>query len=94
MWYYKIMNEATGSSVINSAKKIAATAAVKKDEAENIFLPQEKKETRKEIQVSPTPQPTFPPPEPIQYNFFNVRVIGVLIGIIFLWIYIKGLHKK
>lgn len=63
------------------------------DDPGSLLLPQETQQTQEEIQVSPTPIPTLPP-KPIQYNFFNVRVFGVVIGIVFLWIYIRGLRRK
>lgn len=82
------MKESSSSGTI---KYIVVTPT---DEPQNLLLPQQKKNTREEILVSPSPAPTLIPPEPIQYNFFNIRVIGVLIGIVFLWIYIRNLHKK
>ena len=59
----------------------------------SLFLPQEAQKKETQILVSPTPAPTATP-IPIQYNFFNLRVFGVILGIIFLFFYIKGLHDK
>lgn len=78
-----------------SASDSAAIQYQTVDDAMDTTLPQENSsgETQEEILVSPTPRPTITT-KPIQYNFFNMRVLGVLVGIAFLWVYIKGLHKK
>ena len=87
------MASSTSSATIEY-KTITPTQEVQQEDPGNLLLPQQEiQQTQEEIQISPTPIPTLPP-KPIQYNFFNVRVLGVVIGIVFLWIFIKGLHKK
>jgi hypothetical protein len=85
------MANATGSSNIEYKMVVTPTDEVLPEDSGNLLLPQQ--ETQEKILVSPTPIPTLPPKQ-IQYNFFNIRVLGVVIGVVFLWIYIRGLRKK
>lgn len=48
---------------------------------------------QEEILISPTRILTPVQTVPVKYDFFNPRVIGVFLGLIFLWLYVKGLRK-
>lgn len=89
------MANATDSSSIQY--KVIDTPTIEIQQGDNsggnLLVPQQQGEVQEQVLVSPTPVPTIPP-KPIQYNFFNVRVLGVIIGIVFLWVYIRGLRKR
>lgn len=92
------MASSTSSAQIEYKMIVTPTENIQQeDSAGNLLLPQqESQQTQEEIQVSPTPIPTASnaASRSIQYNFFNVRVFGVVVGLVFLWIYIRGLKRK
>ncbi len=95
MCYTFSMANATDSSSIQYKTIDTPTVEIQQEDNSggNLLVPQEQNQLQEQILVSPTPIPTLPP-KPIQYNFFNVRVLGVIIGIVFLWMYIRGLKKR
>lgn len=89
-------NSATDSGVqikyIQTASPTANLQPTVSDSQNNLLAPQD--QLKEEITVTPTIIVTPTPAVPIQYDFFNVRVFGVIIGLVFLWIYVRGLRKK
>lgn len=88
-----VQSPATNSSTSSGQSAKTQISPEMTNDGQIIFQPQKNQDLQKEIQVSPTSVPT-PPPTPIQYDFLNPRVIGVFIGLIFLWIYVRRLKKK
>ena len=68
------------------------TEAGQSGTSDNLLAPQEVL-TQEEVQATPTIFVSPTPVSPIKLDFLNPRVFGVLIGLVFLWIYIKGLRK-
>lgn len=83
---------------VQSATPTAQITQQETNDNGNLLQPQDQG-TQKEIQATPTILVTPTPASnvasvPIQYNFLNPRVFGVVLGILFLWVYVKGLRKK
>lgn len=59
----------------------------------NLLLPNSTKELREEILATPTSSLGLQN-EAVEFDFFSPRFIGVVLGLCFLYIYIKNLHQK
>jgi hypothetical protein len=60
----------------------------------SLLVPGSQEKIREEIVVSPTAVLTPIPQAPISLDWINPRVVGVVIGFLFLWVYVKGLRRK
>jgi hypothetical protein len=60
----------------------------------SLLVPGNQEKVQEEIQVTPTLVVTPPPATPISLDWINPRVIGVVFGLLFLWVYVKGLRGK
>lgn len=83
---------------IKYVQSATPSAEVTQSDNGNLLQPQDQG-AQKEIQATPTILVTPTSASnvasvPVQYNFLNPRVFGVVLGILFLWIYVKGLRKK
>jgi hypothetical protein len=95
---------ASGKIIVNPNVKVqyvqsgtsSVTIATPTEEASqgSLLAPQNQQNVQEEIQVTPTKVIIQIPSKPISFDFINPRVIGVLIGLLFLWVYVRGLRGK